>query len=368
MAVLVAMMPCDNVAKAAFVDYDSFRNDIDECFIGPFATPTYVLTPNGSQVSAYYDSTYILRPFYTWLDADIEEEYPEAIKLRSANVKYNCHSYAWYSQDENNLIWINDPSAYYTDGSYYEVQNPNIGDRICYFNSSNENIHSGIVVNVLSGQSNNVCGNANLVEVDSKWGIYGLYRHYGDECPYVENGTESAVTVKYYRRHEMCDYTYISSSANGLEHVSSCFCGQSVTESHAFSYSSITDTTHKQTCAVCGYNTVVPHLWRVINKSVTGHVKQCNCGHTVDEAHTWVQNALGGYMCSVCRQTGNFAPGIQSLLTPTGRLVLQAANLQHGQVILIDGLPIIYFNGQYYLITDSVTDTPAPVPPVVEMK
>ncbi|MBR7176671.1 MAG: hypothetical protein IKD26_00465, partial [Clostridia bacterium] len=90
------------------------------------------------------------------------------------------------------------------------------------------------------------------------------------------------------------------------------------------------------------------------------------CGHTVDEAHTWVQNALGGYICSVCRQTGNFTPGIQSLLTPAGRLALQAANLQHGQVALIEGLPIIYFNGEYYLLSDNTTQVPYPIPPALQ--
>lgn len=156
-------------------------------------------------------------------------------------------------------------------------------------------------------------------------------------------------------------YSYTSSS-----HLQSCICGSSLTEYHSYSYSNVTATTHKQTCAPCGYNTVVPHLWRVISKTTTGHVKQCNCGHTVDEAHTWVQNALGGYMCSVCRQTNNFTPGIQSLLTPAGRLALQAANLQHGQVALIEGLPIIYFNGEYYLLSESTTQVPYPIPPALQ--
>lgn len=148
-------------------------------------------------------------------------------------------------------------------------------------------------------------------------------------------------------------------------HAGECICGE-VFEPHEYAYSNVTATTHKQTCAVCGYNTVVPHLWRVISKTTTGHVKQCNCGHTVDEVHTWVQNALGGYICSVCRQTGNFTPGIQSLLTPAGRLTLQAANLQHGQVALIEGLPIIYFNGEYYLLSDSTTQVPYPIPPALQ--
>lgn len=157
------------------------------------------------------------------------------------------------------------------------------------------------------------------------------------------------------------------SNATFTTHLQVCIlCGATSTVVHTYNYSNITSSTHKQTCTACGYNTVVPHLWRVINKSVTGHVKQCNCGHTVDEVHTWVQNALGGYICSVCRQTGNFIPGIQSLLTPAGRLALQVANLQHGQVALIEGLPIIYFNGEYYLLSDSTTQVPYPIPPALQ--
>ncbi|MBQ7914698.1 MAG: hypothetical protein IJZ28_03915 [Clostridia bacterium] len=195
----------------------------------------------------------------------------------------------------------------------------------------------------------------------------------------VTSMVNGVTTTNYYCYDNPAIHTYhlgenghvcITGTNNGNgTHTGLCACGQTTTESHWYaedSYSNITNTTHKQTCAVCGYNTVVPHLWRVINKTVTGHVKQCNCGHTVDEVHTWVQNALGGYICSVCRQTSNFTPGIQSLLTPAGRLALQAANLQHGQVALIEGLPIIYFNGEYYLLSDSTTQVPYPIPPALQ--
>ena len=44
------------------------------------------------------------------------------------------------------------------------------------------------------------------------------------------------------------------------------------------------------------------------------------------------------------------------------KIALQAANLQHGQVALIEGLPIIYFNGEYCLLSDSTTQVPYPIP------
>ncbi|MBQ7914345.1 MAG: hypothetical protein IJ322_02365 [Clostridia bacterium] len=59
------------------------------------------------------------------------------------------------------------------------------------------------------------------------------------------------------------------------------------------------------------------------------------------------------------------------LLTPycyvvPKQLALQVANLQHGQVALIEGLPIIYFNGEYYLLSDSTTQVPYPIPPALQ--
>lgn len=149
-------------------------------------------------------------------------------------------------------------------------------------------------------------------------------------------------------------------------HTGYCTCGELVTKAHTYRYSNITDTTHKQTCTVCDYSAVVGHIWRVTSKTVTGHIKQCACGHTVDELHTWVENAMGGYICSICRQTGNFIPGVMQSLTLEGQLLLQSANLQHGQVMLIDGLSIIYFNGEYYLLTDSTIETLTPVLPKLE--
>ena len=48
------------------------------------------------------------------------------------------------------MYWINDPSAYYMDGSYYQVEYPAVGDIVCYFDITGENIHSGIVVDKTS--------------------------------------------------------------------------------------------------------------------------------------------------------------------------------------------------------------------------
>lgn len=75
---------------------------------------------------------------------------------------------------------MNDPSAYYTDGSYIQVSTPHKNDRICYFDRLGTNIHSGIITEIYSGSSNGVCGGSDLVKVISKWGELGLYEHRGD--------------------------------------------------------------------------------------------------------------------------------------------------------------------------------------------
>ena len=103
-------------------------------------------------------------------------------------------------------------------------------DRICYFSSSNVNVHSGIIVST-SGMttSNNVCGTSNMFIVQSKWGQCGLYEHRGDECPYVTVNSfcpNPATYVKYYRfsfgNHQQHSYTY--QTYNSTKHIQTCDC------------------------------------------------------------------------------------------------------------------------------------------------
>lgn len=83
-----------------------------------------------------------------------------------ASLKYNCHSYAFYSQSTSNPYWMNGPSVdkYMTDGSYYQLSTPTSNDRVHWHNGD----HSGVIVGV--GQQ------AGNVTVISKYGNYGVYR------------------------------------------------------------------------------------------------------------------------------------------------------------------------------------------------
>lgn len=177
----------------------------------------------------------------TELDSSTINEYnllgdslvPNAKRLSNSSSKYNCHSYAWYSQSTKNPYWMNDPTKYYTDGSYYEVALPQVGDIICYFDDNNtpndksddENIHSGVVASLNGQMANDVCGNANIVNVTSKWGSCGLYLHNGVDCPYTSTYGGSADYVKFFRTakhiHSYNNWKYYNSSS----HIEECECG-----------------------------------------------------------------------------------------------------------------------------------------------
>lgn len=178
-----------------------------------------ILTPNGNEVEVYetlndFSTTYI-SAYNNYYDS----HYPNAIRLSSASARYNCHSYAWYSQNtSSNHYWMNYPCEYYDieDMSYEVVNTPRIGDIICYFDDNgtpnnftdDDNLHSGIIVDYDSSIAiNNICGNSNQVTVLSKWGPAGLYQHMGDYCPYTFSHGGDADYVMYYRPRTNASYT-----------------------------------------------------------------------------------------------------------------------------------------------------------------
>lgn len=175
-------------------------------------------TPNGTDVALPRNSdptTYYVMKYLNDLPDEVKNDC-EIADTRTFNVislisqattNYNCHSYAWYSQDIlNNDIWISYPNAYYMDNdeSYERVYDPKIGDIICYMDLDKEeeyqNIHSGVIVDYSGENSNNICGDSNKYIIQSKWGQHGLYQHKGDECPYTSKYEGDAEEVWYFRR------------------------------------------------------------------------------------------------------------------------------------------------------------------------
>lgn len=130
-----------------------------------------VTTPNGSTVPVIIrtgtDTAYNIRAA---IKSSIEKNYPGAVVVGDATIKYNCHAYAWAMQP---YVWMNDPSQYWLDGSYnvQSVDSPGmIGQKAYYGGVGKE--HSGIVVS-LSGN-----------HIRSKWGEQSLVEHSISNCPY----------------------------------------------------------------------------------------------------------------------------------------------------------------------------------------
>ena len=141
-----------------------------------------VYTPNNTPVQV---TGYNSEPLSTYQinqnNSDYDSYYPNAIRYGSSTGKYNCHSYAWYYQSTSNNCWMNDPSAYWNDGSFYPSGNPQHGYKMLYANYGALK-HSAVVDQRLSGPSQ--MNFMDLVYVYSKWGQCGLYYHRGNDCPY----------------------------------------------------------------------------------------------------------------------------------------------------------------------------------------
>ena len=238
----------------------------------------------------------------------VRDEYPYATFLSSATNRYNCHSYAWYSQDvDTNEYWIPDPKTFYEDHSYCTVSTPQVGDIICYFNnmgttdtSDDFNVHSGIVTAVSSGTSNNVCGTADLVTVTSKWGSYGLYSHNGLDCPYTPNNGGEADYVKYYRSEHNNRLDFL----NGEQHLSICrSCNYTQCLPHEYSISQDDSTNHLLTCG-CGFDKTEAHYGcTYTSKNTNVHYVYCKCGYLIEEDyHNMAPSGTVGF--SACRECG----------------------------------------------------------------
>ncbi len=139
-----------------------------------------------------------------------------------ANEAYNCHSYAFYSQDPlTNNVWMDYPNSYLDDYTYVVTDVIRPGDIVCYWSyghgpdgySSPFISHSAIVV---SGTAN-INYNPTLSDVTliSKWGMEGVYKHEFDECPYGPTEDISFTCIKAYRPRTTSAYS-LSNKMNNI--------------------------------------------------------------------------------------------------------------------------------------------------------
>mgnify|MGYP005806021353 CR=1 FL=1 len=154
-----------------------------------YGTPEYVkssgiTTPKGTAVSAIQPKCNHSTSWHDAQDKEIVNTY-NVTKISRGTCKYNCHSYAWYSQSTSNTYWINNPSPYMTDGSYKKMLsglgassiNAKSGDRV-FWGTNSSPIHSAIIRSSATG--------APLATrfVYSKWGKLGVFRHTVSNSPY----------------------------------------------------------------------------------------------------------------------------------------------------------------------------------------
>lgn len=182
----------------------NYKEEVTRYYIDPIYGVKYdfVDTPVGTPVFVYFNLTWseLSTIMGTTLTYDAAYAYSvqaetiySATLLRNPKPDYNCHSYAWYSQNTGNHYWMENPSAYTDDGSFHLTVTFVPGRKVTYTKHIGTNyvkIHSA-VISAVSG---------NNVTVKSKWGCSGLFSHNRYNCPYYadEVAQGNTIVIKYY--------------------------------------------------------------------------------------------------------------------------------------------------------------------------
>ena len=159
-----------------FINYQSHMVRIK--YSGEGLRIAYVYTPNGTPIICDTRDCSHANPDY---HSDLDDAFVSAYGvylISEGSCRYNCHSYAWYNPSIYNSLWMYNPSAYMSDGSYYSVLDDmsssstyvNSGDRICYGSTSGP-AHSAIVYSYSSSSP------LSSRYVKSKWGNAGVFGH-----------------------------------------------------------------------------------------------------------------------------------------------------------------------------------------------
>lgn len=153
--------------------------------VSPCSTNTTVRTPKGTLVNVTYysPSEELTQETIDYLNSDLDSVYHLATRKSPASIRYNCHNYAWNSDNPRGYDMLS-PTAYMNDGSYYSVSTLKSGDRVFYPTKD----HSAIYIRG-SGAASNII-------VESKWGFGGVYQHPIGYGPYCDAG----IPMEYYRR------------------------------------------------------------------------------------------------------------------------------------------------------------------------
>lgn len=145
-----------------------------------------VYTPKGTKMTlTKYE--FVSSSAAAYINKQMDAAYPNAVRFAPASAHYNCHSYVWYSASAYNLCWMEPEQAllYIADGSYSAVSNFNniVGAKVQYMDKNNQFIHSAIVSSQSSVNLSSLKQGIGI-EVKSKWGMAGLYKHSAAYSPY----------------------------------------------------------------------------------------------------------------------------------------------------------------------------------------
>ncbi len=143
---------------------------------------SFVTTPRGTRVTTTWSDTEPLsQAEINRINSQYDSLYPNAQRQRSASGKYNCHSYAWHTTSGSNSHWMNDPTAYYTDGSYAMTDTIRYGFKAVYHALNNPRYPNGYPIH--SAMVDRYYGST--LKLYSKWGQCGMYHHAWNDSPYT---------------------------------------------------------------------------------------------------------------------------------------------------------------------------------------
>lgn len=141
----------------------------------------YASTPLGSLVFVYPETAYHSSSDLLAIWDFYQTSYPNVVILSDPTYSYNCHAYAWWMSEGGNARWMNDPSAYISDGSYIQTtSSENIPKKVAYYNGLTI-VHSAVYT---------AEADTRLI---SKWGNMCLTKHNVLDCPYPTSD------IRYYR-------------------------------------------------------------------------------------------------------------------------------------------------------------------------
>lgn len=235
-----------------------------------------IYAPCGESIDCYMAIRDFVPQCITYLDDLIFSSWgANNTKISESSGMYNCHSYAWYSQEyESNSYWISDPSEYYVNNtSYYDgfssLSEVEVGDLVCYYEYG-INMHSAIVVDIKSETPT-----INDIVVQSKWGIGPLIQHDLTNSPYYTLGSTSFV---FYARNDHDHiFDYVSESDNADWCKFACeMCNLTIWKEHTWIYRNINDyNVHSADCINCSAEKNTGHSWKSI-----GAMYRCElCGY-----------------------------------------------------------------------------------------